>query len=512
MTEAIAARTRGDDYQARVFWLHASRLFQAHSAVEEVAFDDPELRYFDDVSLYYNRPIPDERGETIFADHYQVKFHVDGAGCLNWESFMDPKFVGARNLSLLERVRDFRRAYLSPKVPFRLYFVSPWDVDSSDPLSKLVSNQGGEIRFNVLFDGSSDRTVMGQVRSSWREHLDLDDGGLRETLTPLRIVPRFFDLKTLSELVNIRLANVGLMPVGDHSQANVYDDLIKKMHQAGRIRFTRDQLRQICEQEGLWEGTPRLDPRVETYGIRSFMRWAEHMEDETNRLLCLVRYFDNREIRMPELWNEQVLPEIRRFLEEMKPGRSHCLLLDAHTSICFAAGYFLPQKSGIDVSVAQRTQGKRIVWTPKPIESADAQAVWSMRQEMLSSSGAEVAVAVSVTHEVFSDVAEYVKSSLPQVGRILEFSVLPGPGQSSVRNVDHALSLAQSLSSSLKVQRTPSERREPMHLFVAAPAGFTFFLGQLGRSFGPTIMYEYAFETNAPGAYRPGIRLAFGNS
>jgi hypothetical protein len=52
MAEAIAARTRGDDYQARVFWLPACRLFQEHSAVEEIGFDDPELRYFDDVSLY----------------------------------------------------------------------------------------------------------------------------------------------------------------------------------------------------------------------------------------------------------------------------------------------------------------------------------------------------------------------------------------------------------------------------------------------------------------------------
>ena len=41
MTEAVGARTRGDDYQA--VWLRASRLFQPGWAVEEVAFDDPEL-------------------------------------------------------------------------------------------------------------------------------------------------------------------------------------------------------------------------------------------------------------------------------------------------------------------------------------------------------------------------------------------------------------------------------------------------------------------------------------
>jgi hypothetical protein len=141
VAEAIAARTRGDDYQARDFWLHACRLFQEHSAVEEIGFDDPELRYFDDVSLYYKWGVPDERGGTSLADHYQVKFHVDCAGCVTCDSLMDPEFIGAKSRSLLERVQDFSKAYGSAKIPFRLYFVSPWDTDSADPLAKLVSNQ-----------------------------------------------------------------------------------------------------------------------------------------------------------------------------------------------------------------------------------------------------------------------------------------------------------------------------------------------------------------------------------
>ena len=134
-------------------------------------------------------------------------------------------------------------------------------------------------------------------------------------------MPRYFDLNMLSELLNIRLGAVGLMPVGDHSQANVYDDLIKKVHQAGRVRFTHDQLREICERERLWQGTPSAPGSSETYGIRSFFRWAEHMEDETDRMVCLVRYFDNREIRAPGLWGSKVVPEVKEFVSQMKPGR-----------------------------------------------------------------------------------------------------------------------------------------------------------------------------------------------
>jgi hypothetical protein len=505
MTEAIAARTRGDDYQARVFWLNACRLFQEHSAVEEVAFDDPELRYFDDVSLYYKWAVPDERGDTVLADHYQVKFHVDCAGCLTWESLMDPAFIGAKATSLLQRMQEFRTAYVSTKIPFRLYFVSPWDTDSVDPLAKLVSNQGGEIRFSVLFDGGSDRSLMGKVRKSWREHLNVSEEELRETLRPLRVVPRYFDMKTLSDLLAIRLHAVGLAPVEDHSRANVYDDLIKKVHQAGRARFTRDELQRICEEERLWRSSNSENSAVETFGIRSFMRWAEHMEDETNRMLCLVRHFDNRQILSPSLWADKIVPEVKQFLTELTPGRSYRLLLDTHTSIGFLAGYFLPAKSGIEVAVMQGTLGKRQLWLPR--SQSQETSPWLIGQEALGSSGSEVAVAVSVTHDVLPDVRAYVKAHLPNVGRVLTFSLKSGPSPTAVRDADHALALTQGLSVALRTERTHDERENTSHLFLAAPVGFSFLLGRFAQGFGPVVVYEYDFESNAPGAYQPGVRV-----
>jgi hypothetical protein len=196
----------------------------------------------------------------------------------------------------------------------------------------------------------------------------------------------------------------------------------------------------------------------------------------------------------------------------MKPGRSYHLLLDAHTSICFAAGYFLPLKSGIEVSVMQGTQGRRALWTPRMADGSNGAKCWSIAHESLNSSGTEVAIAVSVTHDVSADVCAYVKANLPNVGRILIFSILPGPGPAAIRDADHAVSLAQGLAASLRTERTLEERKEAMHLFLSAPAGFGFFLGRLAQSFGPVVAYEYDFETNAPGAYQAGIRLPVGGS
>ena len=163
---------------------------------------------------------------------------------------------------------------------------------------------------------------MGKVRKSWREHLNASEDELRETLRPLRVVPRYFDMKTRSDLLAIRLHAVGLAPVADHSRANIYDDLIKKVHQAGRVRFTRDELQadlrggaslEIVAFEELDRGNVRhseLHAMGRTHGGRD----QPHAVSRAS--------FRYRQILSPSLWADKVVPEVRQFLAELKPGRS----------------------------------------------------------------------------------------------------------------------------------------------------------------------------------------------
>jgi hypothetical protein len=98
------ARQHGDDYQARIFWLEACRLFSRHSKVRRVAYEFKGIKSFDDVAVIYSSPIPDERGGTIIADYYQAKYHVDLTGSLTWKALIDPEAIGASSVSLLERL------------------------------------------------------------------------------------------------------------------------------------------------------------------------------------------------------------------------------------------------------------------------------------------------------------------------------------------------------------------------------------------------------------------------
>jgi hypothetical protein len=55
-------------------------------------------------------------------------------------------------------------------------------------------------------------------------------------------------------------------------------------------------------------------------------------------------------------------------------------------------------------------------------------------------------------------------------------------------------------------QRSPA-RRPPLHLLIAAPNAFTFFLGQRQPGLGKVTLYEYDFEGANDGGYKPSLSL-----
>jgi hypothetical protein len=247
---------------------------------------------------------------------------------------------------------------------FILY--SPWQIHPDAPLAQIHSVADGRLDWERLAQGG-DRSKMGKVRTAWREHLKLDsDEELRIVLRPLRILPG----KTLIELnekLNDKLYQAGLKPVEEGQLIHPYDDLARRLIQSGKTEFIRSDIEAICKRENLWMEPPISRPNAYQVGIRSFLRWAENLEDETDVMLDLLRWFDGRNIKSPELWQEQIYPAVQNFLATLSPNQTCHLHLHAHLSIAFAAGYCLNSKSGIDVAVVQSTRSGRIIWHPTAI-------------------------------------------------------------------------------------------------------------------------------------------------
>ena len=171
MARAVAARTQGDAYQARFFWLQVCRLFQPHTQVTRVGYDVDGIKAFDDIVVTYDPPVHDDRGGGVATDYFQVKFHVNQSGTIGFDSLMDPDFIGATRFSLLQRLRN---AYLETlgRGGCRFILVTPWSIEPGDPLSVLINNNADQLHLNKLFAGGP-KSRMGllrrrRLRSTWR--------------------------------------------------------------------------------------------------------------------------------------------------------------------------------------------------------------------------------------------------------------------------------------------------------------------------------------------------------
>ena len=501
MARAVIARTEGDDYQARFFWLQICRLFQPHTKVATVGYEVAEVKSFDDVVVSYCPPSNDDRGGVIATDYFQVKFHVSQNEEIQFDSLMNPEFIGATKFSFLQRLRD---AYINTQATggCRFTLVTPWALDRDDPLSRLVNNNAGQLHLNRLFEPGA-RSKMGALRRKAAEHLEVDEDMLCRILASMRVRYSYGSLADLNDRLNDKLALAGMRPMENTASFSPYDDLARKLLQSERQVFTADEIKEICEREGLWVGSSDPSDGGADLGIRSFVRWAEYMEDDTDAVLDLVPHFDGRKIRDAALWDDQVAPQVVQFLEtSTRLGGSYKLRVDAHTSVAVLSGYALDTKAGVSISLVQKTRSGVEIWDTEQPASLPSRE-WEFDWIDGKVPDGDLAVAVGVTHDVRGDVTTYLgRSSMPIRGTLV--ATPPRAGNTAVRDGPHALALAQALVAELREHRMSGQT---VHLFMAAPNGFSFVLGQHLRPIGPAVVYEFDFESGVPGAYEAGVTL-----
>jgi hypothetical protein len=509
MANAVKPLQLGFDYQARLFWIEICRLFDSRTKVERVGYELDEVKSFDDVVIAYREPVPDHVGGLTSKDYYQAKFHLDQNGSITYQALVSPEFIGATKFSLLQKLRRAQIQHAPDGHGCRFYLVTPWAVHPDNSLSALLINDRGEINLERLFEGKTSQSKMGGVRELWRNHLELaDEAELRQILRPLRIHGGHFNLEQLENLLNLSLINAGFAPFDETKRVRRYDDLTRRLHHEGLNNFTRDEIQRIAAGEGLWIGKTMMEEtdRTVKIGIRSFWRFAEHLEDEVDELLSLNQYFRERHILSSELWQQNILPEVKAFVGKyVNSATPVYVILDTHGAIAFAAGRFSDTKGRGTMLPVQCGFGRqREVWSPT--ESGSAERLWQIEEKQLETNGNEIAIAVSVTHNIVKDVTEFVNRELIAVNRILSFEILPKPGRTSVRGGSHAYYLAEDLA--LRIRELQKDLQfETIHLFIAAPNGFQFHLGALSNLFGKCLLYEYDLEVNKTGAYSPALQF-----
>ena len=497
MADSIVARQQGDDFQARLFWLHATLLLDDASPVRRVFFETGP-KAFDDVVVDYDaKGAPqDHTGKPVLRDHMQCKWHVR-PGDFGYDDFINPEFTKGTSVSILKRAHNAQLAHAPNGDGARFQFVTNWN--ATGPLRKLILNQHNMLDVSGLFKGGS-RSEMGRFRAEWMSHLGIDEAQLRLLTQTLGINLRIRSGVDLRDHLNERFARLGMKTIPASEAGFSYDDTIKKLHAQGRKEFDRDSFRDMVRDENLL--ADHREPTSFSIGFKSFMHPIDSLEARTDESLNLVPHFEGRYLRDEMAWNQTLYPELKEFV--LKHARDHDalrLVLDAHVSLAFAISSILDVKSGKSIQIEQRTGGRRF-WSRDDFSPDPDWPTIECNVERLGE-GLDQAIAIGLTHDISQDVKDFVPRNLPDVGSFVEVKLSRTASQSAVKCGAHAAMLAEALVDRLRKMRRGSKT----HLFIAAPNGFTFFLGQLHKAIGPLVIYEFDFDGLRTGTYSVGLSV-----
>lgn len=506
MADAVIPRWHGDNYQSRIFWENALNLLDKTSCVVEVTFEADGPKAFDDVVVRYDPPVARSGPDRVVAECHQVKWHVEYGGRFGFADFVDPAFIGAKTVSLLERLKQ---AKLSSTSGVRFAFVTTYRTKDGDQLAELISGHDKSLLLEKLFDGTTDKSRMGQVRKLWREHLALtDDDELRSVLTGFRVLEGHRSLEELRSQINLKAQVVGMLAYGDATSDFRYDELARRLKARGLNRLTRETLEQLCRDEALFAPCQTTEDPFLSIAVRSFLGPAADIVGASpENTLLLTDDFRQRYLRDDLDWQVNIRPRVEAFLRESvtkSSGRVR-LILDAHASIAFLAGATLDLKSGVTTELVQKGRVGSRIWRADDGTASSGPAFDTIVDD-LGSGGSEIAVAVSVSQATEAHTRAYVSAHLPGVGRLVSFMLPAGPGQQNVAGGGHAAALAEQIANELRSLKA-TDPDATVHIFAACPNSILFYLGQQHQGIAPCVVYEFDFDRRGTKTYQPSFAV-----
>ncbi|WP_238081075.1 SAVED domain-containing protein [Pseudescherichia vulneris] len=499
MATSVLANWHGHDYQARYFWIEASRLKNPQQDfVVEVSYEADGPKAFDDVITRYNPPRRSTGPDRIQADYYQIKFHVTQAASFGYEDLIDPAFIGAETFSILERLKQAKGTEPANSA---FHLVTTDRIIDEDPLGEIISNVDGSIRLDKLFDGTTDRSRKGKVRKLWRQHLKLStDQELEQVLSGFHIQQSQPTLEAMREKVNTSFQIIGLITCETSSEFR-FDGAARALRSQERYRFTREQFTALCVEEN-WIRSEAPES-FRNVALRSFSDGPlDSMDALPEHTLSLLSLFEGRFPSPGIEWNDVIKPQVETFLTGIRQTeRKVRLYLNTHSSIALLAGKFLGHKSGVEIELVQKGRSGDSIWSEYEPHNEPAAVI----EIETVGTGRDVAVVLSMARNALPKAHSYILANQPDIGRIIHVTPANGYGQRSVKNGSHAVALAEQISDAVTDADLPVEAS--LHIFSAAPNAVNFYLGQHTDFLGTCVFYEFDFQRQRDGSYLPSFKV-----
>ena len=475
-----AAAIRGDDYQHAIGWYWACQALDDPD-IASVSIEDAAGGHFDDV-VVRRRQGPDL--------YWQVKSSNYGSATIGEAWLLTP--VTARGLSPLQHFHATWRELRETGKPFELTLITNRGYDPADAVLRLRDLKSEKIAITALA-AVGPRSPAGRERQRWADHIGVDAHELAQFLGSLcwrsGAAESSWDQQArhLMRLAGLR---------ADDDAITLGKALVRGWVTDGAGPVARDDIRRAVAVAGLLARSGTLVLAVHAID-RQPTATPANVEIDLVDLYDGADPFSRVQLRDRADWNSKVGPAIlgaARDLEAYATRRVH-VTGSMRLPLWFAVGRALPDVRGWVLSLDQRTHEWSTDAAPEDIAAR-------VLTETSIGSGHDLAVAISVTHDVTTDVARFVGEAGLPVGMLLALGPPSDPGDHAVTSAGWAVAWARSAREQARRAATALGATHA-HLYLAAPAGLAMMLGHQWNLMPSTTIYEHL----RPG-YAPTITVA----
>lgn len=469
------ARLLGDDVQHLIVWYHALLTQNPKHPIAELRVEAADAGNVDDLTITF------ASGQR---EYWQVKASVEATALLNekWLFESDGKAP-----SLLRRLHRSWADLTKDDVHPSLVFATTRAIDPADPVLSRRSTTDCRLFQFLSADGAA------ADRKRWADHLGVSEPELMRFLEDLKILHGQSEPEWRHKVRDAGIASN--VKVDEHSIARGMQqvrDWVKAPRRtlsAGDISASLTALNLFCSPTSALLVVQALehDPRAAT--ADAFTDWISLFDGSDPR--------ERRFFRDPGLAKGQVRADLRQVRSTLRGlGRSSVVVVGTmRLPMWFATGTELGANAGFVVSAYCGTELWSATTTPAPGPQILVTSCSAGVGELVP----ELAVSVSVSTRIESDVDDYIAASLPGVEH-LALSVQT-PGRLSVPDAAAAVRIAVEARDAVR-DAVRSVRPHRVHLFLATPAAIALFLGHWWDRMPPTTVY---WDGGVAGYYRPAL-------
>jgi hypothetical protein len=167
----------------------------------------------------------------------------------------------------------------------------------------------------------------------------------------------------------------------------------------------------------------------------------------------------------------------------------------------FPGDKHISRAQGLPALASMPSNAGEKVWELARSQPSNTNGGWLVTEEPLNL-GQDLALVVSVTHDARMDAKRAIDRLALPIGR-LAHAALQEPGPDAVVDGGHARWLADALARQVR-ELVVADSPRRLHVFAACPVGLMLLFGQRADAWGPTTVYEFAFEDGSR-SYFPGM-------